>query len=192
MSVTLNRYGPRLLQFRHGERNRRPAAARVRAAARARKRSARRPLDGPHPGPRAQLSQRARRPGTPGALSARPSKRFALALAGTSLAAWLGLAVARGRFWQVDLGPSEDEEPARGFASVEAVIPARNEAATIGRTVTSLLRQRYGGPFAVTVVDDASSDATDAVACRGRRRRNGRRRPVRGRCVTPGRGALDG
>ncbi len=96
----------------------------------------------------------------------RPSKRFALALAGTSLAAWLGLAVARGRFWQVDLGPSEDEEPARGFASVEAVIPARNEAATIGRTVTSLLRQRYGGPFAVTVVDDASSDATDAVACR--------------------------
>ncbi len=41
-----------------------------------------------------------------------------------------------------------------------AVIPARNEAALIGESVRSLLRQRLEGAVHVIVVDDASSDAT--------------------------------
>ena len=41
------------------------------------------------------------------------------------------------------------------------VIPARNEASGIGRAVESLVRQQ---PSRIMVVDDASDDATAAVA----------------------------
>ena len=45
-----------------------------------------------------------------------------------------------------------------------AIIPARDEAACVGETVTSLLRQDYPGEFTVIVVDDQSRDATAQVA----------------------------
>ena len=63
--------------------------------------------------------------------------------------------------------------PARGagaqlepeaWPSVVAVIPARDEADVIARSVGSLLRQDYPGPFSVVVVDDQSGDGTAAVA----------------------------
>jgi hopene-associated glycosyltransferase HpnB len=47
---------------------------------------------------------------------------------------------------------------------VHAVVPARNEADVVARTLTSLIRQRYGGRFAITLVDDRSDDGTGAVA----------------------------
>jgi len=47
---------------------------------------------------------------------------------------------------------------------VTAVIPARNEAATIGRTVGSLLAQDYPGELSVIVVDDNSDDGTAEAA----------------------------
>jgi hopene-associated glycosyltransferase HpnB len=43
---------------------------------------------------------------------------------------------------------------------VDIVIPARDEAETIGRVVASLLSQDYGGVFRVIVVDDSSTDGT--------------------------------
>jgi Glycosyl transferase family 2 len=53
--------------------------------------------------------------------------------------------------------------PAPGCgAAVDAVVPARDEAALIGRCVAALRRQ--GGGVTVTVVDDASEDATAACA----------------------------
>lgn len=52
-----------------------------------------------------------------------------------------------------------DELPA-----VRAVVPARDEADVIARTLRALLGQDYPGPFAVTVVDDGSSDGTAAAA----------------------------
>jgi hopene-associated glycosyltransferase HpnB len=49
-------------------------------------------------------------------------------------------------------------------ARVEAVVPARNEAPTIGRALASLAAQRYAGRFGITVVDDESSDGTAHAA----------------------------
>jgi hopene-associated glycosyltransferase HpnB len=47
---------------------------------------------------------------------------------------------------------------------VTAVIPARDEAATIGATVGSLLGQAYPGAFAIVLVDDESRDGTADAA----------------------------
>jgi hopene-associated glycosyltransferase HpnB len=81
-----------------------------------------------------------------------------------ALAVWVYLLAARGGFW---LGRGRDDraEPAgpQAWPRVVAVIPARDEAATIGQTVQSLLAQDYPG-LAVVLVDDGSSDGTVAVA----------------------------
>jgi hopene-associated glycosyltransferase HpnB len=79
-------------------------------------------------------------------------------LAALVLAAWIWLALFRGRFWHA--APAALPRPMEG--DVTAVIPARDEEATIGRAVRSLVRQ--GVP--VLVVDDGSRDAT-ASAARG-------------------------
>lgn len=73
---------------------------------------------------------------------------------------WLGLVVARGRFWDARsdcLAPPDENATA---PDVHAVIPARNEGDVIGRTLSSVIAQHYPGNFAVTVVDDRSDDAT--------------------------------
>lgn len=85
--------------------------------------------------------------------------------AAVALALWLYLIFFRGAFWREFLNrstPMEGEpEPA---PRIVAVIPARNEAATIGRTVASLAAQDYPGVFHIMVVDDDSSDGTAAAA----------------------------
>jgi hopene-associated glycosyltransferase HpnB len=48
--------------------------------------------------------------------------------------------------------------------TVVAIIPARDEADMIARSVGSLLRQDYPGRFSVVVVDDQSTDGTVAAA----------------------------
>ena len=50
------------------------------------------------------------------------------------------------------------------WPSVTAVVPARDEADVIARSIGSLLAQDYPGPFTVILVDDASSDGTAAAA----------------------------
>lgn len=47
---------------------------------------------------------------------------------------------------------------------VVAIVPARDEAETIGRAVTSLAKQDYPGQFFAIVVDDHSDDGTADVA----------------------------
>ncbi|HEY1490135.1 MAG TPA: glycosyltransferase, partial [Verrucomicrobiae bacterium] len=47
-----------------------------------------------------------------------------------------------------------------------AVVPARNEAETIGRAVAGLVLQDYPGEFSVVVVDDHSDDSTANIARR--------------------------
>ena len=74
--------------------------------------------------------------------------------------AWIGLVVARGRFWDARsdcLAPPLESDAA---PDVHAVIPARNEGDVIARTVSSVVAQRYAGRLAVTVVDDRSDDDT--------------------------------
>lgn len=49
---------------------------------------------------------------------------------------------------------------------VAAIVPARNEAQTVGQAIQSLLRQDYAGPLHIFLVDDHSSDDTAEVARR--------------------------
>jgi hopene-associated glycosyltransferase HpnB len=83
------------------------------------------------------------------------------------LVIWLYLIAARGGFWLA--AERDDDGAGRGTAdapwpAVAAVIPARDEAACVGDTIASLLRQTYPGAFRVILVDDGSRDATAQVA----------------------------
>jgi len=83
-----------------------------------------------------------------------------------TLAIWLHLFFGRGWFWRVSkLDADQNEaESMSDWPAVVAVVPARNEAETIGRIVTALAQQDYPGPFSVVVVDDHSEDATADIA----------------------------
>ncbi len=94
--------------------------------------------------------------------------------------AWAYLLAAHGGFWRTGQrlpgGPAGPDGPGRpgrpgrsgaehrGWPSVVAVIPARDEAAILPATLPSLLAQDYPGEFSVVLVDDASTDGTAAVA----------------------------
>lgn len=89
------------------------------------------------------------------------------ALAGLSCLIWLYLLLARGGFWQAK--PRLDGADAGDVAdwpTVVAIVPARDEAAVIGRALVSVLRQDYPGALSVILVDDHSSDDTASVARR--------------------------
>jgi hopene-associated glycosyltransferase HpnB len=77
-------------------------------------------------------------------------------------AAWIGMVVARGQFWDARADRLADAASGGDTPDVHAVVPARNEGDVIGRTVASVIAQRYPGRFALTVVDDRSDDNTAA------------------------------
>jgi hopene-associated glycosyltransferase HpnB len=79
-----------------------------------------------------------------------------------ALIVWLYLVLAHGRFWQS--GPELEPAVPTHSPDVDIVVPARDEAATIGPVVESLLGQHYEGRFRLLLVDDDSSDTTAAVA----------------------------
>lgn len=86
-------------------------------------------------------------------------------LALISLVIWLGLILAHGQFWTA--GVHDDRHPApepAQWPDVVAVVPARDEAEVIARSVASLAAQDYPGDFRVIVVDDGSSDGTAELA----------------------------
>lgn len=82
-----------------------------------------------------------------------------------SVAIWIHLLFFRGGFWRLPYRPAAGA-PLASARSVVAVIPARDEAAVIGRAVRSLLAQDYPGELHVVIVDDQSSDGTVEVARR--------------------------
>jgi hopene-associated glycosyltransferase HpnB len=86
-------------------------------------------------------------------------------LGAAAAAFWVYLIAFRGCFWWVRHTPLA-ASPTRRTAqpSIVAVMPARDEAALIGRAVASLLGQTYPGPFHIVVVDDHSSDGTAEAA----------------------------
>ena len=86
-------------------------------------------------------------------------------LAAIPFAVWLYLFFVRGNFWQVHEDSSEPKPPKR-WPRVVAIAPARDEAETIARSVTSLAKQNYPGESSVVVVDDHSSDGTAELARR--------------------------
>lgn len=87
---------------------------------------------------------------------------FGLAIAGLCGLVWLYLLFGRGRFWQ-DWREPAGPAPAT-FPPVVAIIPARDEAAVIGRALQSLFGQNYPSRLHVVVVDDYSTDGTASVA----------------------------
>lgn len=83
-----------------------------------------------------------------------------------ALVIWLYLLLARGGFWfNTERDDRAAAEPA-SWPRVVAVVPARNEADTIGEAVGALLRQDYPGSFTIVLVDDDSSDGTAEIARR--------------------------
>jgi hopene-associated glycosyltransferase HpnB len=91
---------------------------------------------------------------------------LALILAIISLLIWVVLTFLRGAFWQV-LAFDDDiakQELLAQWPRVVTIVPARDEAETIARTVESLVKQDYPSELRVVVVDDHSEDGTGALA----------------------------
>ena len=79
---------------------------------------------------------------------------------------WLYLLAGHGMYWRTRecddrLEPEQDIET---WPSVVAVVPARNEADVIAKSIASLLAQDYPGPFRIVLVDDESEDGTGDIA----------------------------
>ena len=90
-------------------------------------------------------------------------------IAAIVLAIWLYLVAARGGFWRAaerddDAALAAAPAPMTQWPAVTAVVPARDEAETVGETISALLRQDYRGPLSVILVDDQSRDATARLA----------------------------
>jgi hopene-associated glycosyltransferase HpnB len=85
-----------------------------------------------------------------------------LSLAGLSLAIWVFLLVGHGRFWQG--GPTLAPALPAKAPPVTVVVPARDEEASIGRCLKSLLSQDYPGELRIVLVNDGSRDGTGEVA----------------------------
>jgi len=87
---------------------------------------------------------------------------IALAIAGLSLLIWIGLFGSG--FWRTDINDARAPKLVpEVWPSVIVVVPARNEADVIARSIGSLARQDYPGAFSILLVDDNSDDDTAAI-----------------------------
>jgi squalene synthase HpnD len=80
-----------------------------------------------------------------------------------SLAIWIVLIGGRDGFWRADQRLGKPPEP-DAWPDVAVLIPARNEAEVIGRTLPAVLGQDYPGNFKVILIDDNSQDGTGDIA----------------------------
>lgn len=89
--------------------------------------------------------------------------------AGLPLLVWLYLVFLHGGFWRK--GPRLPDPPTHAgpWPPIAVLVPARNEADLIGRTVTGLLGQDYPGALRVFLIDDDSSDGTASQAVKAAR-----------------------
>ncbi len=84
-------------------------------------------------------------------------------IAAAALLAWIYLALARGMFWRASERLTAAPPPVT-WPQVISIIPARNEAETIGAVVRAHLTCRYPGQFSIIIVDDQSTDGTAEIA----------------------------
>ncbi len=84
-------------------------------------------------------------------------------VAAIPLTIWIYLFLARGNFWQLKEDDAQPQ-PLASWPSVVVIVPARNEAETIARTVISLAKQDYPGEFHIILADDHSEDGTASLA----------------------------
>ena len=86
------------------------------------------------------------------------------------LAIWLYLLFGRGYFWLAAerddslAAPQANARASSVWPAVTAIVPARNEAGVVGKSISLLLRQTYPGRFSVVLVDDQSTDRTADAA----------------------------
>ncbi|SPE36442.1 Glycosyl transferase, family 2 [Candidatus Sulfopaludibacter sp. SbA3] len=81
-----------------------------------------------------------------------------------TVAIWIYLVFARGRFWLEFFHRSTAPGPLRRPPAIVAVIPARNESLVVGQAIGSLRSQQYPGRFHIILVDDGSDDGTAEAA----------------------------
>jgi hopene-associated glycosyltransferase HpnB len=79
-----------------------------------------------------------------------------------ALLIWLYLVLFHGKFWSS--GPELQPAAPAELPDVDIIVPARDEAETIGPVIASLVAQDYPGTFRVTLIDDDSTDGTAAAA----------------------------
>jgi hopene-associated glycosyltransferase HpnB len=79
-----------------------------------------------------------------------------------SLLVWCYLVCAHGKFWSTQ--PRLEAALPRECPPVDIIVPARDEAESVGTAVGSLLVQDYAGVFRLLLIDDRSSDGTALVA----------------------------
>lgn len=84
-------------------------------------------------------------------------------LALISFSAWIYLTTARAGYWRGDQKLSASPAPAI-WPEVAAIIPARNEAASIGAVLKAYGAMDYPGRLTIILVDDQSSDSTPTIA----------------------------
>jgi hopene-associated glycosyltransferase HpnB len=80
------------------------------------------------------------------------------------VAIWAYLLLGRGFFWVTDESDDLAIAPPPAWPAVTAIVPARDEADVIARSIAGLLQQDYPGAFRIILVDDDSSDGTAQVA----------------------------
>ncbi len=94
---------------------------------------------------------------------------LAVALAvgcGIAALAWLGVLLDPIRAWRLRPVAEEERPPPdpASWPSVRVIIPAHNEAAILGETLSATLAQDYQGDWSIVLVDERSTDHTYDVA----------------------------
>jgi len=93
-----------------------------------------------------------------------------------ALGAWTYLTVAHDGFWRADqrLGdPPMQDIALKQWPEIAAVIPARDEAGSIGAVVAAYMRSDYRGELSLVIADDHSGDGTADIARRAAGSGNG-------------------
>jgi hopene-associated glycosyltransferase HpnB len=80
------------------------------------------------------------------------------------LAIWLYLLLFHSAFWLLRERDTLPVSEPVAWPPVVAVVPARDEAEMIQRSIASLIAQDYPGPFRIVLVDDQSGDGTADLA----------------------------
>ncbi|WP_375205716.1 glycosyltransferase [Hyphococcus sp.] len=84
-------------------------------------------------------------------------------IAFAAFAAWGWLTLLRGGFWRAGERLDDKPDPA-AWPEVVAVIPARDEAETIGDVIRAHMAADYPGKLSVILADDGSGDGTGDIA----------------------------
>lgn len=79
---------------------------------------------------------------------------------------WLVVEFRRGWFERLEADDDSATRAPAAWPDVTAIVPARDEAALVGQTLTTLLAQDYPGRLTIILIDDESTDGTGTIARR--------------------------